>query len=95
LTTLDAFADPNDLAIECTLNGEVVQQGRTSELIFPVPTLVARLSRVVTLYPGDIIFTGTPPGVGIARNPPQRLEADDVLESHIEGIGALRNRMTR
>lgn len=95
LSTIDEFIDPNDLTIECTVNGEVVQRGRTSELIFSVPMLIARLSQVVTLCPGDLIFTGTPPGVGIARTPPRWLNANDVLESHIEGIGTIRNRLTR
>jgi 2,4-didehydro-3-deoxy-L-rhamnonate hydrolase len=92
LTTIEEIEDPNDIALECALNGEVVQRGRTSDLIFPVPVLIAKLSSVVTLLPGDIIFTGTPPGVGIARNPPRWLHADDLLVSHAQGIGELRNR---
>ena len=81
------------VAVECRVNGEIVQAGCTSELIFTVPALIARLSSVLTLYPGDLIFTGTPPGVGAARNPPRWLQAGDVIESHIEALGKLRNRL--
>jgi 2,4-didehydro-3-deoxy-L-rhamnonate hydrolase len=72
---------------------QVVQEGSTSNLIFSIPELVARLSEVVTLLPGDLIFTGTPRGVGAARQPPQFLRAGQTLVSSIAGIGELRNRM--
>ncbi|MFV1989653.1 MAG: fumarylacetoacetate hydrolase family protein, partial [Acidimicrobiales bacterium] len=81
---------PNDLAIGCTVNGEVMQASRTSDLIFDVPTLVHELSAICELCPGDLIFTGTPPGVGIARNPPRPLMPGDVIETTIEGLGTLR-----
>jgi 2-keto-4-pentenoate hydratase/2-oxohepta-3-ene-1,7-dioic acid hydratase in catechol pathway len=92
LVTLDDLADPGDLALGCEINGEPVQSSRTSLLIFGVPELVANLSASVTLLPGDIIFTGTPSGVGLGRNPQRWLGDGDVLTSHIEGIGEMRHR---
>jgi 2-keto-4-pentenoate hydratase/2-oxohepta-3-ene-1,7-dioic acid hydratase in catechol pathway len=89
LVTPDEFSDPDDLAIGCSVNEEVMQNGRTSQMIFSVPKLVAYLSTIVTLLPGDVIFTGTPPGVGMGRNPKVFLHAGDHLVSHIEGIGEL------
>jgi 2-keto-4-pentenoate hydratase/2-oxohepta-3-ene-1,7-dioic acid hydratase in catechol pathway len=90
LVSIDEVATPDDLAIECTVNGEIVQKDRTSSMIFPVPALIERLSSVVTLYPGDVIFTGTPSGVGMARTPPVFLKAGDEVVSRIEGLGELR-----
>lgn len=89
LVTPDELTDPDDLAIECRLNGEVVQSARTSSLIFSVPRLVAELSAVLPLLPGDVIFTRTPSGVGGARTPPRFLAPGDVLTSTIEGIGTM------
>ena len=94
LVTVDEFANPDDLALGCSINGETVQDSRTSDLIFSVPRLIAELSGIVTLYPGDIIFTGTPSGVGMARKPPRFLSAGATLETWIEGIGRMRNRIT-
>jgi 2-keto-4-pentenoate hydratase/2-oxohepta-3-ene-1,7-dioic acid hydratase in catechol pathway len=91
LVTADDAPDRDDLELGCSVNGEEVQKARTSDLIFPVPELVSRLSHIVTLWPGDLIFTGTPSGVGYARTPPRFLHAGDVLTSYIEGIGELRN----
>jgi 2,4-diketo-3-deoxy-L-fuconate hydrolase len=91
LVTVDEFDDADDLAIECSVNGRQVQGARTSELIFSVPELVSRLSAIITLYPGDLIFTGTPAGVGHARTPPEYLRPGDQLDSTIEGIGTLHN----
>ncbi|WP_197420209.1 fumarylacetoacetate hydrolase family protein, partial [Mycobacterium sp. NAZ190054] len=79
----------DDLGISASINGEVVQRGRTSQLIFPVPRLVEELSKVVELLPGDLIFTGTPSGVGAGRVPPRYLGPGDVLRSSIDGIGEL------
>lgn len=90
LVTPDEFGDPDDLALRCTLNGEEMQSSRTRELIFPVPALVSRLSALLPLYAGDVIFTGTPAGVGLSRTPPRWLADGDVLVSEIEGIGSLR-----
>ncbi|MCW2620329.1 MAG: hypothetical protein JWR28_3478 [Modestobacter sp.] len=91
VVTVDELADPDDLAIECSINGEIVQSGRTSQMVFPIPELIARLSRVVTLLPGDLLFTGTPPGVGMGRRPQRFLKAGDVVESRIEGLGHMRH----
>lgn len=92
MVTLDDLDDPADLRIECRLNGALVQSGSTADLVFSVPRLVAELSAVVQLWPGDLIFTGTPAGVGATRTPPQFLAPGDVLESSISGIGVLRTR---
>jgi 2,4-diketo-3-deoxy-L-fuconate hydrolase len=91
LVTLDEFSDPGDLEIGCTVNGQEMQNGRTSDLLFSVPALVAELSRVVSLEPGDVIFTGTPAGVGVARKPPVFLTPGDELVTRVEGIGELRH----
>ncbi|MFJ4340646.1 fumarylacetoacetate hydrolase family protein [Streptomyces sp. NPDC088915] len=90
LVTPDEFDDPDDLELRCAVNGEEVQKGRTSDLIFSVPALIARLSAVLPLLPGDVVFTGTPAGVGIGREPRRFLTAGDVLVSSVEGIGELR-----
>jgi 2,4-diketo-3-deoxy-L-fuconate hydrolase len=92
LVTLDEFADPNDLALGCEVNGEAMQSAHTGQLIFSVPALIEKLSATLPLLPGDVIFTGTPSGVGLGRTPPRWLADGDVLTSHIEGIGAMRHR---
>lgn len=89
LVTPDEFADPDDLELSCSIDGEQVQHGRTSSMIFSVSELVAYLSSVVTLQPGDLIFTGTPAGVGAGRVPPRYLRAGEQLLSRIEGLGEL------
>ena len=91
IVTPDEFDNPDDLALGCSVDGEVVQDARSSDLIFNIPTLIAELSSVLTLYPGDVIFTGTPSGVGMARTPPRALTAGNVLETWVEGIGTMRN----
>jgi len=91
LVTVDELAHPDDLAISTTLDGEEVQSSRTSDLIFPVPALVAWCSRVCTLEPGDLIFTGTPSGVGDSREPPRYLAPGNVLETRLESVGTMRN----
>ncbi|MFF5931195.1 fumarylacetoacetate hydrolase family protein [Streptomyces hydrogenans] len=90
LVTPDEFDDPDDLELRCAVNGEEVQKGRTRDLIFSVPALIARLSAVLPFLPGDVVFTGTPAGVGIGRDPRRFLAAGDVLVSSVEGIGELR-----
>lgn len=90
LVTPDELGDPDDLAIECRVNGETMQQSATGRLIFSVPNLVERLSAVVPLLPGDVVFTGTPAGVGGTRTPARFLRPGDVVETTIDGIGALR-----
>jgi 2,4-didehydro-3-deoxy-L-rhamnonate hydrolase len=92
LVTVDEFLDPDDLALGCSVDGEKMQDARTSDLIFTVPRLIAELSSVLPLLPGDLIFTGTPAGVGMARQPPLSLQPGQVLESWVEGIGTIRNR---
>jgi len=91
IVTPDEFENPDDLALGCSVDGEVVQDARSSDLIFDIPTLIAELSSVLTLYPGDVIFTGTPSGVGMACTPPRALAPGNVLETWIEGIGTMRN----
>lgn len=90
VATPDEFDDPDDVELGCSVDGTSVQEGRTSSMIFSVPELVAHLSSVVTLLPGDLIFTGTPAGVGAGRTPPRYLRPGEVLLSHISGIGELR-----
>ena len=89
LVTLDELRDVDDLELGCTLDGEEVQKGRTRDLIFSVPKLIATLSHTVTLYPGDVLFTGTPAGVGVGRQPPRFIRPGERLDSWIEGIGEL------
>jgi 2-keto-4-pentenoate hydratase/2-oxohepta-3-ene-1,7-dioic acid hydratase in catechol pathway len=83
--------DPGDLRVVQRLNGEVLQDSRTSNLIFDVPTLIAYVSNVLTLEPGDLILTGTPNGVGVFRDPKVSLAPGDVVEVEVEGVGVLRN----
>ena len=92
LVTLDAFADPDDLALTCDVGGERMQDARTGDLIFTVSELIAFLSGLCTLEPGDLIFTGTPSGVGSTRTPRRYLKAGEEIVSTIEGIGRLVNR---
>lgn len=84
------FSDPDDLELGCSINGIEMQRGRTKDLVFTIPVLVARLSQIVTLYPGDLIFTGTPAGVGLGRDPQVWLKEGDELVSWVEGIGEIR-----
>ncbi|HCB06219.1 MAG TPA: fumarylacetoacetate hydrolase family protein [Nocardioides sp.] len=93
LVTLDDLADPDDLALDCLLNGEVMQSSRTSMMIFSVPSIIAQISATCVMLPGDLIFTGTPAGVGARQNPPRFLRDGDVLVTRVEGIGELRNTM--
>ncbi|NCA72087.1 MAG: FAA hydrolase family protein, partial [Sphingobacteriia bacterium] len=91
LVSADEIPDPQNLAVTCTLNGERVQTGHTSDMIFSIAELIAFLSRDTTLLPGTIILTGTPPGVGMARKPPRFLADGDQVVVEIERIGALAN----
>jgi len=92
LVTPDEFADPDDLELGCSIDGEPVQQGRTRDMIFGVSELIGQLSAVTPLLPGDVIFTGTPSGVGLGRSPQRWLQPGEVLTSYIEGIGEMRHR---
>jgi 2,4-diketo-3-deoxy-L-fuconate hydrolase len=89
VVTPDEIDDPDDLEIGCTLNGEGVQKSRTSDLIFGADALIHLLSSVTPLLPGDVIFTGTPAGVGGTRKPPRFLSPGDELVSTIEGVGTI------
>jgi acylpyruvate hydrolase len=91
LVTADEIHDPQDLAISTRLSGEVVQAARTREMIFPVAEIIAFASRLMTLEPGDVLLTGTPSGVGMARKPPRWLRDGDVVEIEIERVGRLHN----
>ncbi len=91
LVTRDELTNPHQLQVQLRLNGTTMQNSNTKEFIFGVPHLLWFLSQVVTLEPGDLIFTGTPPGVGIARKPPVVLQPGDVVEVEIAGIGVLKN----
>ena len=91
IVTPDEVDDPHNLGIRCILNGETVQDSNTEQLIFKIDQLIAYLSRVVTLQPGDLIFTGTPPGVGMARDPQLWLQAGDTVVCEVDGIGRLEN----
>jgi 2-keto-4-pentenoate hydratase/2-oxohepta-3-ene-1,7-dioic acid hydratase in catechol pathway len=93
LVTADQIDDPQALDIATRLNGVEVQRSNTKHMIFGVATLIALLSDIMTLEPGDIIATGTPSGIGAARNPPRFLTDGDVVEIDIERIGILRNRV--
>ena len=90
LVTPDEVDDPDDLALGCSINGVTVQDDRTSGLIFGVPSLIAQLSAVLPLLPGDVLFTGTPAGVGQGMTPPRFLVPGDVIDSWVDGIGQIR-----
>ena len=91
LVTIDELDDPNALPIECVVSGETLQSSNTDDLIFGVPALVEWLSRYITFQPGDLVWTGTPEGVGAARTPPRFLRPGDVVETTIGGVGTMRN----
>ncbi|MBN2474053.1 MAG: fumarylacetoacetate hydrolase family protein [Pirellulales bacterium] len=91
LVTADEIPDPGNLRVRLRLNGQTMQDSSTSQLIFPVDELIEYISGVCTLSPGDLIFTGTPPGVGFARKPPVFLKPGDTVEVEIDGLGILRN----
>jgi 2-keto-4-pentenoate hydratase/2-oxohepta-3-ene-1,7-dioic acid hydratase in catechol pathway len=93
LVTPDEVPDPQALAIRCLVNGDVMQDSSTAQMIFGVAELIAFISRTLTLEPGDVIATGTPPGVGMARTPPRWLRDGDEVTVEIERIGALTNRV--
>ncbi len=91
LTTSDEVGDPHDLDIKCLVNGEVMQSSNTQHLIFDCFDQIAELTQVMTLEPGDIIFTGTPGGVGIAMKPPQFMKVGDTVTIEIEKLGSITN----
>jgi 2-keto-4-pentenoate hydratase/2-oxohepta-3-ene-1,7-dioic acid hydratase in catechol pathway len=91
LVTADEVPDPQNLAVRCRVNGQTVQESNTNQMIFTVAHLVAFVSEFTTLETGDVIATGTPPGVGVWKKPPQFLQPGDRVEVEIEGLGVLRN----
>jgi 2-keto-4-pentenoate hydratase/2-oxohepta-3-ene-1,7-dioic acid hydratase in catechol pathway len=91
LVSADEIPDPHDLDIMLTINGEVLQHSNTRHLIFRIPDLISFLSSVFTLEPGDVVSTGTPAGVGVARKPPRFLRAGDDVVVRVQGLGELRN----
>ncbi len=93
LVTKDEIADPHNLRIQCRVNGQTLQDSNTEQLIFKIPALVSFLSQGMTLEPGDIVLTGTPPGVGFTRKPKVLLNPGDVVEIEIEGVGVLKNQV--
>jgi 2-keto-4-pentenoate hydratase/2-oxohepta-3-ene-1,7-dioic acid hydratase in catechol pathway len=95
VVTADEFGDPQAKRISLRVNGIVKQDATTAEMIFPLDVTLEFLSRGMTLEPGDIIATGTPEGVGLGRTPPEYLRDGDLVETEIEGIGVIRNRIVR
>jgi 2-keto-4-pentenoate hydratase/2-oxohepta-3-ene-1,7-dioic acid hydratase in catechol pathway len=93
--TADEVGDPHQLGIRLRLNGQTMQESNTRDMIFSVPQLLAYISQVFILQPGDLVFTGTPAGVGFARTPPVFLKSGDVVEIEIERLGLLRNPVVR
>lgn len=93
IVTKDEIADPQNLKIACRVNGVTKQDSNTSYMLFNIAEIIATLSRAMALEVGDIIATGTPSGVGFARNPPEYLHPGDVVECEVEKIGVLRNRI--
>ena len=86
-----SYSEASDLSIKLWLNGQLKQDGRTSNMLFDIKEIIHQLSQGFTLLPGDIILTGTPAGVGFASNPPFSLKAGDIIRIEIEKIGALEN----
>ena len=93
LVTADEVADPQALAMSCEVNGARMQTGSTGKMIFSVAQIISHLSQLMTLHPGDVISTGTPPGVGMGKKPPQFLQAGDVVACTIEGMGGQSQRV--
>ena len=91
IVTKDEIEDPHNLAVRTTINDEVMQDGSTRDMIFSIPRLIAYCSRMFTLEPGDLIMTGTPPGVGVGRSPQRFLQDGEVVTVSIEGIGEISN----
>ncbi len=91
IATADEIADPHNLRIQFRMNGKTLQDSNTNQLIFNVPQMISYLSGFVTLEPGDLISTGTPPGVGFARKPPIYIQPGDIMEVEVEGLGILKN----
>ncbi|HLZ19128.1 MAG TPA: fumarylacetoacetate hydrolase family protein, partial [Smithellaceae bacterium] len=95
LVTRNEIGNPGDLSIRALLNGEVVQEAKTSEMIFDIPAIISNLSRSMTLLPGTVILTGTPDGVGFTRRPPVFLKEGDTISVDIESVGTLTNQVLK
>jgi len=93
LVTLDDIADPQALDLWMDVNGERIQNDNTRTMIFPLRQLISYLSKTVKLMPGDVITTGTPPGVGLGFKPPRYLKAGDIMELHVQGLGTQKQRV--
>jgi 2-keto-4-pentenoate hydratase/2-oxohepta-3-ene-1,7-dioic acid hydratase in catechol pathway len=91
IATADEF-DGTKTRVRCWVNGELRQDGPTENMIFDIPTLIETISRGITLYPGDVIATGTPAGVGMGMKPPRYLKAGDVVRVEIDGLGVIENK---
>jgi 2-keto-4-pentenoate hydratase/2-oxohepta-3-ene-1,7-dioic acid hydratase in catechol pathway len=91
IVTADEIANPHELAIGLTIDGETLQNSNTRELVFKIPDLIEHLSSITPLLPGDIISTGTPPGVGLGRNPKRWLKPGETVTVTVEGLGSLTN----
>jgi 2-keto-4-pentenoate hydratase/2-oxohepta-3-ene-1,7-dioic acid hydratase in catechol pathway len=94
LVTLDELENVDELRLRCFINDELVQDALTTDMVFSVSQLIVELSKVTTLWPGDVIFTGTPAGVGITAKPPRFLAVGDVVRSEIVGVGEITNLVT-
>jgi 2-keto-4-pentenoate hydratase/2-oxohepta-3-ene-1,7-dioic acid hydratase in catechol pathway len=93
IVTADEIPDPQRLGIRCVVNGETRQDDTTANMVFSVARIIAFITEAITLEPGDVIYTGTPPGVGHGRTPPTYLQPNDVVRVEIDGIGAIENRI--
>jgi 2-keto-4-pentenoate hydratase/2-oxohepta-3-ene-1,7-dioic acid hydratase in catechol pathway len=93
IVTADQIPEPQNLNLKCSVNGLLKQQGNTHDMIYSIAYVIEDLSRIMTLEPGDIITTGSPAGVGFARKPPEFLQPGDILESEIDKIGKMRNKV--
>lgn len=94
LVTPDEYPDPDDIELSCLLNGEEVQRSSSAQMLLSIPEIISYLSGIVTLQPGDVIFTGTPAGIGMTRTPPRYLEAGDNLESFVARAGSMTHTFT-
>jgi len=93
LVTRGSVSDPHNLNLKCVVNGEVVQNSNTRELVFDIPACIAWISQFCKLMPGDVVLTGTPPGVGVFRKPPVFLKAGDVVSCEIAELGSIENKV--
>ncbi|WEV77393.1 fumarylacetoacetate hydrolase family protein [Janibacter cremeus] len=93
VVTLDDAPGLDDLHLGCAVDGEVVQDGTTAHLLYPVVRAVAELSQILTFQPGDLVFTGTPDGVGMARRPPRYLQSGQTLSSWVDGVGRMEHQL--